>query len=148
MLALAACQRAPSAGVAEREPAAPDAGTRAEGRDWAVSLEGPAAAGAGQPVRVRVAAKGGFHVNLEYPTAFLPVADATADLGGARIDLSGALEKKPCAARPAETCEASAAIPFVARGTSRLSGYLAFSVCDPKVCLIEKVPLAISVAAR
>ena len=35
-----------------------------------------------------------------------------------------------------------------ATGETRLSGTVAFSVCNPDRCLIEKVPLTATVAAR
>ena len=140
--------RTPPRGVG----AAPGAtGPRAEGEFWAVALEAPGFLRAGQPseARLRVTARGGYHVNEEYPMSFRPADGATAALVGERVTLA-ARGRGPCGAGVEGACDVTAALPFVpeAPGQVRLAGTLAFSVCTAERCLIEKVPLAISAAVR
>jgi len=136
-------------GAAAADPGA--AGARAEGEYWAVALEapGPVRAGAPAEARLRVAARGGYHVNEEYPMSFRPAGDAGAGLAGERVALA-ARTRTPCGGEVGGACEVTAALPFAPRapGEVRLAGMLAFSVCTAERCLIEKVPLAISLTVR
>jgi hypothetical protein len=82
--------------------------------------------------------------------AFRPDAAATAAFEAERVPLGEGAERTSCADHPGEACAVSAPLRFTARapGPSRLSGTVAFSVCNPDRCLIEKVPVAADVAAR
>jgi hypothetical protein len=131
-------------------PSAAPAGARAEGEFWAVALEAPASLRAGEPAeaRVRVAARGGYKVNEEYPMSFRPAADASPGFPGERVALA-ARDRTACGGG-AGACEVTAPLPFVpaAAGEVRLAGTVAFSVCTAERCLIEKVSLAVSATAR
>jgi hypothetical protein len=131
-------------------PSAP--GPRAESDTYEVALEPPATARAGEPAtaRVVVKARGPYHVNREYPTSFRPDATATAAFEGERIALGEGAERTPCADHPAEACTIASPLRFTPRapGPARLAGTVAFSVCNPDRCLIEKVALAATVVAR
>ncbi|HSN90794.1 MAG TPA: hypothetical protein VLS93_06170 [Anaeromyxobacteraceae bacterium] len=98
---------------------------------------------------MRITARGGYHVNEEYPMSFRPAADAAAVFPAERL-APAPRSRTPCGGGVAGACEVSAAIPFrvQAPGEVRLAGTLAFSVCTAERCLVEKAPLAISVAAR
>ena len=153
--ALAACERPPPAPPAPA--AAPPAATppspppAAEERPYQVALQPPAAARAGAPAtaRVIVQATGSFHVNRDYPMAFRPDAGSVAAFGAERVALGDGAERTPCAAHPEEACAVSAPLAFTLRepGAARLGGTVAFSVCNPELCRIEKVPLTLAVTA-
>ena len=112
----------------------------------------PAEVKAGQAAtaRVVIAATGAFHVNKDYPLAFRPEPGSVAAFGAGRIPLGERAERTPCAAHPEEDCRVAAPLLFTlaARGEATLAGTVAFSVCNPEICLIEKVPLTMAVAAR
>ncbi len=99
---------------------------------------------------VSVEARGGFHVNAEYPMNFQPEKSASVDYAKKRFDKADGLEFKPCAKAEKETCRASLPVKFVAKaeGPATLSGVLAFSVCTEAQCLIEKVPLTVTRVIR
>jgi hypothetical protein len=115
-----------------------------------VSLEPPPTFRPGEAAaaRVRIAARGGYHVNLDYPAAFVPAPDATADFPSARVRLEP-LEKIACVEHPSDTCTLTAAVPLTPRPGApvRVAGTLAFSVCTADRCLIEKAPLAVTATA-
>ena len=130
----------------------PPAGSRAEGEAFLVELEPPATARAGEAAtaRVVVTARGPYHVNRDYPMAFRPDAASTARFAGERVALGEGAVRTACRDFPGEDCTVSAPLAFTASssGETRLSGTVAFSVCNPDRCLIEKVPLSAPVAAR
>jgi len=132
--------------------AAPDAEPAAEGEAFGVGLEPPANLRAGEPAiaRVVVMARSPYHVNRDYPMSFRPDPVAVIVFGAERIALNDGAERTPCANQPAEVCKVSAPLRFtVARpGKVPLAGTVAFSVCNPQRCLIEKVKLSVMVAAR
>jgi len=136
---------APLAGV-------PPAGPRAEGDAFEVWLEAPGGIRAGDAAiaRVVVKARGSYHVNREYPMSFRPAPAATATFQGEKVALGEGADRTPCADPPGEACTVSAPLRFTAReaGEARVAGTVAFSVCNPERCLIEKVPLSATVAAR
>jgi hypothetical protein len=122
--------------------------SRAEAAAWTVALELPATPRAGVPATatIRLAARAGHHVNLEYPAAFKPDERSTASFGGARVALTVAASS-PCAGRPGETCEVRLALPFTpAAAPARLSGTVLFSVCTAERCLIERIALGAEAA--
>jgi hypothetical protein len=132
-------------------PAAPG-GSRAEGENYEIALEPPGAVRAGEAATARVVVKsrGPYHVNREYPMAFRPDAGATARFDGDTVSLREGAEGTPCRDFPGESCTVSAPLRFTAAasGETRLAGTVAFSVCNPERCLIEKVALSAAVAAR
>ncbi len=152
LVALLSAVVAPGGAAAEpaaaRAPAALPA--RAEAEAWSVALELPAALRAGEPAlaRIRLAARSGHHVNLEYPASFRPDGAATAAFAGPRVGLAVA-ERHPCEGRRGETCEVTLALPFTpGAAPTRISGLVSFSVCTADRCLIEKVALAAEVSSR
>ncbi len=160
-LALLGCSRSPA--EAARAPApsalpspapgpAAPVGSRVEKEAFRVALEPPAGAKAGEAAtaRIVVTARGSYHVNRDYPMAFRPDAASTARFPGERVALGEGADWTACAAIPGEGCRVSAPFGFTAAvpGATRLSGTVAFSVCNPDRCLIEKVPLAATVDGR
>jgi hypothetical protein len=153
-----AAPTAPVAGAAGPAPvtgasgSAAVAGQRAEGEAFQVTLELPSAARPGEAAtaRIVVTARGTYHVNPEYPMAFRPDPASTAAFAGARVALGEGAARTACKDRPEEACTVSAPLGFTApaAGESRIVGTLAFSVCNPERCLIEKVPLSAAVLAR
>jgi hypothetical protein len=122
--------------------------SRAEAAPWTVALELPAPLRAGVPATasIRLAARAGHHVNLEYPAAFKPDERSTATFGGARVALA-VTASSPCPGRPGETCEVALALPFTpGAGRTRLSGTVLFSVCTAERCLIERIALGAEAA--
>jgi invasion protein IalB len=149
----AACARGSSAEApAQATPPDARAGSRAEGEAWTVALDASGECRAGRPcsARLRIAAKAGYHVNLDYPTLFRPAGSAGIDFAADRVPIGAALTRLPCADLLEQACEVSAPVPFVARanGPVRVAGTLAFSVCNPERCLIERVPLALALDAK
>jgi len=124
----------------------PPAGARAEAAEWAVQAQ-PGASG-GPVVDLRVEARAGYHVNLEYPMAFLPSQEATAKFPSARMPLRPA-RTMPCPHDGKEVCAATLELPYARppAGATRVAGTLAFSVCSAEKCLIQKVPLSLAVAS-
>jgi hypothetical protein len=152
-LALAACQpSAPAQPAPPPLPAAPPAAVApGEPPPFEVALQPPAAARAGEAATARVVlrARGGFHVNRDYPMAFRPEPGSVAAFGAERVALGDGAERTPCAAEPEEACAVAAPLAFTLKepGEARLAGTLAFSVCTKEICRIEKVPLALAVTA-
>jgi hypothetical protein len=146
-LAHAACSPAAAA------PLPAPAGASAQGDTYEVALVPPAAAkpGAGATARVVVKAKGPYHVNRDYPMAFRPDAAAsTVTFAGEKVPLGQGAERTACKDFPAESCAVSVPLAFTpkAAGEAKLVGVVAFSVCNPDRCLIEKVPVAASVLVK
>lgn len=158
VLALAACQRpAPPASAGPASPPVAATASSASGAPsdvpYEVALLAPASTRAGEVATARVVlrARGGFHVNRDYPMAFRPDASSVAAFGAERVALGEGAERTPCVAEPAEACAVTAPLPFTLRdpGEARLAGTAAFSVCTKELCRIEKVPLtAVVTAAR
>jgi hypothetical protein len=147
---LAAALAAVPASGADPGPAAPLPGSgvplppRAEAEAWTVALELPAPLPTGAPAtaRIRLVARAGHHVNLEYPAAFRPDGRSTVTFAGPRVALGGG-ERRRCDGRPAETCEVAWELPFTPGAEAiRISGTALFSVCTADRCLIERVGLA------
>lgn len=91
---------------------------------------------------VSIAARGSYHLNAEYPHAFRPEAvDGGVRFARDRYELFAEPEQRTrCERAPNETCAARAKVPF--EGSGPLRGTVAISVCNPDVCLIEKVPVS------
>ena len=131
-------------------PAPPKA--RVENEAWAVSLvpAGKLVAGAASAVSLVIEARAGFHVNTDYPLSFRPAKPTAVTWTTERLALAASLQREPCAKEPGTTCRGRATVPFVAvaKGPVEVSGTAAFSVCDAERCLIEKVPLAITLVVE
>ena len=160
---LGGCQKeqpagAPGPQAASRGPATDTGGPRT-GREFKVgaAVEGPVTAGGGGALVARVEAGEGFYINAEYPVSFRP--DKSSDgvrFAQERFALQESAERTPCpgavahAGAAPNACTLSARVPFsaTAAGPQRVAGVLAFSVCNPERCLIDKVPLEVTVEVR
>lgn len=155
-LAASACTKdkpaeAPAPAVTAPAAAKDAAGTsREEKPEYVVELLAPEAAAAGAEVTatVHVVAGEGFHVNAEYPMAFTPDEVDGLRFKDKKIPLADAAEKTPCKDEAKDACEARAKVPFTADKAAKLSGLVAFSICQPEKCLIEKVKLAVDVPVK
>jgi hypothetical protein len=131
---------------------AADPGPRAEGEAYRVSLVPPASvkAGAGARARVVLTARGPYHLNRDYPTSFRVDPVSTAVFPAEKVPLGDGAERTPCKDFPGETCTVSVPLGFraAASGETRIAGVVAFSVCNPDRCLIEKVPVAVVVPGK
>jgi hypothetical protein len=151
-LLLAACTKDEAPARPPPTTAHPQAaGSSAEAPEYSVALSasGPIKAGAPAAAAFTITAKGTFHVNADYPLAFSPGGQENARFEGDRVRLQ-TTGKTPCAAHTEDICAVEVPLPFTAEkpGPTTVAGTLAFSVCDPERCLIQKVPLAVSVAAE
>lgn len=140
-VALAAgCQKEPAARVPPRDA-------------FEVTASAPAEVPAGEQadLTVRLVSRSGYHVNAEYPHTFRPgESSAGVRFEAERYDLQDRSERTACETAKDETCAVVARIPFrvTEAGPQKAAGILAFSVCNPEVCLIEKVPLSALVEVR
>jgi hypothetical protein len=122
---------------------------RQEAKEWVVDAAAPSATGdASTRVDVHLTSRAGYHVNMEYPMAFLPSPDATVKFEGTRVALRP-VSTAPCQGASQEVCSASLKVPFIppSGGSARVAGVFAFSVCSAERCLIQKVPLSIELGA-
>jgi hypothetical protein len=109
---------------------------------------------AGAPARalLRVTARAGYHVNGEYPASFTAEPGPGADLAPGRIPLGAPAASDPCddPAHAKERCAVAWELPYTPRGPgeARVTGTLAFSVCNPERCLIEKQRLTAAATVR
>ncbi len=143
---------APAPKPAPEAPAtAAAAGPSVDTADYAVTLSapGPHRAGEEAAAAFAITARGTFHVNADYPIAFTPSGATNVRFAGDRLKLAMG-EKTPCAEKAEDACAASVPLAFTPEGAgpATVAGTLAFSVCDPERCLIQKVPLAIAVTAE
>ena len=104
-------------------------------------------AGRAATARVVVTARGPYHVNRDYPTSFRVDRESTGVFPAEKVALGERAERTPCKDFPGEACTLSAPLGFraAASGETRIAGVVAFSVCNPDRCLIEKVPVAVVV---
>jgi hypothetical protein len=137
--------------LATSDPPPPAKGpaSTAEGEAFQVSLVPPASVkpGAAATARVVVTARGPYHVNRDYPASFRVDRASTARFPAEKVPLGSGAQRTPCKGFPGETCTLSAPLDFraPASGETRIAGVVAFSVCNPDRCLIEKVPVAVVV---
>jgi hypothetical protein len=140
----------PSMPAAAPAPAKP-AGASADAPEYAVTLSAPSGAKAGVEAAATFAitAKGTFHVNPDYPLAFTPEGSKNAKFAGDKVKLSFG-EKTPCAAKAEDACAVTVPLAVTPEqaGAATIAGTLAFSVCDPERCLIQKVPLEVALNAE
>jgi len=138
----------------QKYASAADAGASASapGDVFHASLTGPgriAVSSQGEVV-VEVTARNGFHVNDEYPHSFRPTQGVEGVRFGAdRFDLRQGWERTPCPAEPDHACAVRTRVPFqaTAKGARRAEGVVALSVCNPEICLIEKVSVSAPIEA-
>ncbi|MBI2896105.1 MAG: hypothetical protein HYY06_21285 [Deltaproteobacteria bacterium] len=128
----------PGAGSAK---ATGDAAPAPTGPNWEIATlpQPPYTAGAEGRFDVRLTGRNGYHVNQEYPIELTirPVDGVSFPKSSLRRADASAFE------------EAKAVFPvaFTAQSAGRreLGGELAFSVCNPQNCLLERQPLTIAV---
>jgi hypothetical protein len=127
-------------------------GPKVEAAAFEVSLEpsGAYAAGAKSAVLVSLSARPGFHVNADYPVRFTAAPGSAVTFDAPTMNLKESLKYKPCAGHPDESCSATTMLSFTApaAGPTTVAGTLAFSVCNPDQCLIEKQPLALALTVN
>ena len=135
----AASSHASSAEPAQRMQAT---STKIEADSYLVEIStgSPPPAGAAGSVRVSLTAKGGFHINDQYPYRFR-----------ASPPVDGVSYPKPVLERADGQFEEKTAVfqlPFVASHAGQFSvgGVLNLSVCSPTSCIVQKVPLAVTVS--
>ena len=155
---LAACNKpaadpaAPSTdGATEKPQAMTESGAKApEAKPFAVStaVASEVTVGATGAITANIEAKDGYHINAEYPMNFAPEGSSEGvAFKDARIPLKDSLEKTACSENPEDACAAKASIPFdaTADGKQSVAGTLAFSVCNPERCIIEKAKVSVDV---
>jgi hypothetical protein len=133
--------------LARPDPAACQA-ARAEAPAWTASVEaGPSVRGERGAAVITLTARGGFHVNEEYPLSFRPTGVPELGLVKERYGKVDGLVLEPCASGGKDACTAKLPVAFtpVASGTLTLAGTLAFSVCNPEKCLIEQAELGVPI---
>jgi hypothetical protein len=114
-------------------------------------VQGPVQVGDGGVLELKLVAREGYKVNSEYPVNFKPQGSSDSlSFESQRFDFKDAAEAKACASSPKDVCELRAKVPFAAKaeGPARVAGVLAFSVCNPDACLIEKLPVSVEVEVR
>ena len=135
----AASPGASSAAEAQRMQATP---TKIETDSYLVEISAgsPSRAGATSSVRVSLTAKGGFHINEQYPYRF----KASAPVDGLSYP-TPVLERAD-----GQFAEKTAAfqLPFVAShaGQFPVGGVLNLSVCSPTSCIVHKAPVTVTVS--
>lgn len=147
-LALTACTRDPAPPPpASPEKKVPEAKLPVT-EQYAVALaaHAPYVAGKEASALLTIEAKGGFHVNPEYPMVFKPQGHSGVQFAEERLKLSWG-PKRPCAAKAEDACAVEVPIALTPEkaGPAVVSGLVAFSVCNPEHCLIEKIPLTLNI---
>ena len=129
---------------------ADEARARVEKPQYVLALSGGQGVKVGAPATVELVltARGGYHVNRDYPSNLK--VDAAADgvkYPRAKLDISSGLVLTTCGGR--DPCEARLPLPFTIEraGTYPVGGTFAFCVCNADECLIEKVAVALPVTA-
>ena len=114
-----------------------------------LSAQGPYAAGKPASVTFNVAAKAGYHVNPEYPMVFKPQGYQGVTFAEERFKLTWG-SSTPCQGRANEACEVQLPIALTPEkaGPAVVAGLVAFSVCSPEHCQIEKLPLSVSIEVQ
>jgi hypothetical protein len=126
--------------VAENVPVA--AGQKSETESYVAEIvaSGSYRAGAEGTVDVTLVPKGGYHTNAQYPYKFKvadPPAEGVAYPKPLLQRTDGAFEEKKGAFK----------LPFVAqkKGKATVGGTLSLSVCSDANCIMDKVPLEVTV---
>ena len=115
----------------------------------ALVARGPYSANQAATAVVSVAAKAGYHVNPEYPMVFKPEGQSGVQFAQERLKLTWG-PKTPCADKPEEACAVEVPIALTPEkaGPAVVAGVVAFSVCNPQHCLIEKLPLSLAIDVK
>lgn len=147
-LSVAAAVIAVAAGCQKQEGTKSE-GTAPAGREYRfnASVPGKVTVGGTGELVAEVSAGEGFKLNAEYPVNFRPDKNSAGiQFDQPKYDLTGA-EKTACEHSAKDHCAFKAKIPFSAQaaGNEKVAGTLAFSVCNPDRCLIEKVPVEVPV---
>jgi hypothetical protein len=137
------------------EPAEVDLSTAVASKQtevYDVSITAPETSAPNEQVEATLTlqAKGGMHVNGEYPINFRPIRTVNSvKFGREKFDLTKEAKRTPCE-KGKDACALTAPIPFTidSAGPRRVEGVLAFSVCDKNRCLIEKATLGMDVAGK
>lgn len=141
---LAACTK-------DRSPFVPEPEKKPATQEYSVALVARAPYTASQPATAvfTVAAKAGYHVNPEYPMVFKPEGQSGVRFAEERLKLTWGL-KTPCGDKPDDTCAVEVPIALTPEkaGPAVVAGLVAFSVCNPQHCLIEKVPLSLAIDVK
>jgi hypothetical protein len=120
------------------------AGSRAEGANYTAEMvaTGGYKAGAEGTVQVTVVAKGDYHINPQYPYKF------KANAPGAGLTYPKPLLQR--ADGKFEETRGTFQVPFVAAkaGKATVGGTLNLSVCSAANCVVDKVPLDVSVDVK
>lgn len=135
-----------SAGAASSAPAAgalPNAANvEADTYRVEITTTGPYKSGATGTVKITLTAKGGFHINDQYPYRFK-----------ASSPVEGVSYPKPVLERADGQFQEKTAVftlPFVAAraGKFALGGVLNLSVCSPASCIVQKAPLDLTITVQ
>ncbi len=124
----------PAAGCSRKTAAPARARSAPAGPPFSVAVEPPAtcAVGATSVARVQVTALGEFHVNREYPYKI-----ALVDSPGVTTEQSFAVASDRLGTVTL-TCRPSVA------GAGPVTGTLHLSVCSSETCVIEEVPISVT----
>jgi len=135
-------EAAQNRGATSEATSAVGAGAKAETDNYIVEIksDGSYKAGAEGNVLVTLTTKGDYHINKQYPYKFKAVDPAP----------EGVSFPKPVLTRDAGTFgekDGSFKVPFVAAksGRATIGGTFFLSVCSDANCVLDKVPLEVSV---
>lgn len=150
--ALTACTKDPVPAAAAPAVSTPQPDPkRPLGEEYAVALVARAPYTAGQEASavITIAAKNGFHVNPEYPMVFKPQGHVGVQFAQERLKLTWG-PKTPCPEKAEDACavEVPVALTPEKAGPATVAGLVAFSVCNPEHCLIQKVPLTLAIDVK
>ena len=149
ILALLAGAALASCATAGAVPSGPP-GWKQEASEYAASarIDHPATVVAGQvaALAIEVRARGGFHLNPDYPHRFAPLTTPGVDYPAGRQGAE-AFATEPCAAADMAPCALRLVAPFTvaAASAATVGGELAFGACDADRCIIEKLAIALPV---
>ena len=155
-LLLSACTKDSPAAAAPPPPeeAKPKADAPSKSPDTdeyhvALAARGPYQAGVAASAPLTVTAKNGFHVNPEYPMAFKPEGHQAVQFPAERLKLTWG-DKKPCPTNAEDACEVEVLLPVTPAqtGNAVVAGVVAFSVCNPERCLIQKIPVSVAIEVQ
>lgn len=158
--AASGCTKSEAAPSREAAPERPAAASPASAATDAYGVEikaiGPYKAGAEGAIELTLRAKGGYHLNDQYPFRF-KVADPPAENISypkavlQRADFAFAEENKGNPQNPEHKPDtAKVQIPFLASKSGRVTvaGTFLLSVCSDANCIMDKVPLELAVDVK
>lgn len=158
--AVSGCTKSEAASSREAAPERPAAASSASAATDAFGVElkatGPYKAGAEGAIELTLRAKGGYHLNDQYPFRF-KVAEPPAESVSypkavlQRADFSFAEENKGNPQNPEHKPDtAKVQIPFLTSksGRATVAGTFLLSVCSDANCIMDKVPLELAVDVK